>query len=122
VPDIAVVAAAKNRKRVPFWAASLLASAPAVGVHLRVLRRPARPPGERPPRDRRRGLHGQLRRLPRPTAAAAPPGRQQLSDGQVIETFKDPLAMVHWIRLRRRRSGARDDGTYGDLDRPRRPA
>lgn len=44
----------------------------------------------------------------------------KLSGGEVLKTFKNPLAMVHWIGFGAA-GGARPNGTYGDLDRPGGP-
>ncbi|MCB0971536.1 MAG: hypothetical protein KDA97_08475, partial [Acidimicrobiales bacterium] len=41
---------------------------------------------------------------------------QQLSDGEVIKTFADPLSQIYWI-AHGSEGGPRPDGTYGDLDR-----
>lgn len=44
----------------------------------------------------------------------------KLKDGEVLKTFKNPLAMVHWIAFGAA-GGARANGTYGDLGRPGGP-
>lgn len=44
----------------------------------------------------------------------------KLKDGEVLKTFKNPLAMVHWVAYGAL-MGARPNNTYGDLDRPGGP-
>lgn len=118
-PDIAVVAAAKARKRAPYWATALLASLP-LWAFMYVFAIAEPPAGENDPiaiggavySANCAGCHG--------GAGAGTATGQQLSDGQVIDTFADPLSMVHWIGFGYE-DGARDDGTYGDLTRPGGP-
>jgi mono/diheme cytochrome c family protein len=118
-----VVVAAQRRKRIPFWAAPVLALLPLWAfIYLNAMKPP--PAGENDPlaigaevysSAGCAGCHGA-------DGAGAKAGGvgQQLSDGHVLETFKDPLAMAHWIRFGAD-GGARADGTYGDLDRPGGP-
>lgn len=118
-PDIPVVAAAKRRKRAPYWATALLASLP-LWAFLYMFSIAEPPAGDNDPiaigatvfSDKCAGCHGG-------TGAGTATG-QQLSDGAVIDTFADPLTMVHWIGFGYE-EGARADGTYGDLARPGGP-
>ncbi|HEX2577116.1 MAG TPA: c-type cytochrome, partial [Aquihabitans sp.] len=119
VPDSPVVAAARNRKRVPFWAAPVLALLPLWAfIYVYAVQPP--PAGENDPlvigkevyaSAGCQGCHG---------AAGEGGAGQKLSEGEVIQTFEDPLTLVHWLAYGAA-EGARDDGTYGDLDRPGGP-
>lgn len=113
VPDSPVVAAAKARKRVPYWATALLAAMPlwAFMYYFSISEPPA---GASDPfaigaevYTPCAGCHG---------ADGGGGTGPQFSDGEVIKTFSDPLTMIHWIRYGTN-EGARADGTYGDLDR-----
>lgn len=109
----AVVAAAKRRKRVPFWAAGVLALLPLWGLlYINSMQPPAA--AENDPlaigaevytTAGCAGCHG-------PSGAGGAAG-QKLNEGHVIETFSDPLAMVHWIAYGSQNGGARADGSYG---------
>lgn len=122
VPDIAVVAAAKNRKRVPFWAASVLALLPLWAFIYIFAVRPA-PTGETDPLVIGEEVYvANCQSCHQADGSGVTTGGsgQQLNDGHAIQTFKDPLGMVHWLAFGAT-GGARDDGTYGDLDRPGGP-
>lgn len=117
-PDIPVVAAAKARKRAPYWATALLASLPLWAFFYAYSIAPP-PAGAADPMaigaevfTPCAGCHG--------ASGAGTATGQKLSDGSVIDTFADPLTMVHWIAYGYE-EGARADGTYGDLDRPGGP-
>jgi mono/diheme cytochrome c family protein len=111
-----VVAAAMRRKRVPYWAATVLALLPLWGViYVASVREP--PAGENDPlvlgaevytANQCSGCHG--------TNGEGGTG-PQLSGGEISKTFADPLSMVYWIHYGAADGGARPDGTYGDLDR-----
>lgn len=115
VVDIPVVAAAKARKKIPFWAASVLALLPLWGVIYVYSVQPP-PAGETDPfvigkevyTANCAGCH-----LPSGAGAASGGTGQQLNDGHVLETFKDPLAQVYWEHFGSV-EGVRADGTYGD--------
>lgn len=116
-PELAVVAAAKRRKRVPFWAASVLAFLPLWGIAYAASVKPP-PAGEGDPlvigaevyvTAGCNGCHG---------ANGEGGTGPALNEGQVLETFADPLSMVYWIERGSQGGGVRPDGTYGDLDRP----
>lgn len=119
VPDIPVVAAAKARKRVPFWAASVLALLPLWGIiYVASVQEP--PAGDSDPLAIGSeayttygcsGCHG---------GTGGGGTGPQLSGGEISLTFADPLSQVYWIR-HASLDGARPDGTYGDLDRPGGP-
>jgi mono/diheme cytochrome c family protein len=120
VPDSPVVAAAKSRKRVPFWAAPVLALLP-LWAFIYVYSVQPPPAGDNDPlvigkevytSAGCQGCHG--------PAGGGDGGGAVLADGEVINTFADPLSMVHWIGYGYT-EGARPDGTYGDLDRPGGP-
>jgi mono/diheme cytochrome c family protein len=116
-PDIPVVAAAKARKRAPYWATALLASLP-LWAFLYVFSIAQPPAGENDPftigaevYSPCAGCHG--------SDGGGGTG-PQLSGGEIVDTFADPLTMIHWIRFGAD-EGARADGTYGDLARPGGP-
>lgn len=118
-PDIAVVAAAKNRKRVPYWAASVLALLPLWAfLYLSAVQPP--PAAENDPLVIGKEVYAtncQSCHLPDGSGASAGGAGQQLNKGHAITTFKDPLAMAHWVHFGYQ-DGARADGTYGDANRP----
>ena len=115
VVDIPVVAAAKARKRVPFWAAPVLALVPLLGV-IYVLSVQPPPAGESDPfvigkevyTANCAGCH-----LPSGAGVTSGGTGQQLNDGHVLATFNDPLAQVYWEHFGTD-GGARPDGSYGD--------
>ncbi|MCU1371524.1 MAG: hypothetical protein JWO77_2718 [Ilumatobacteraceae bacterium] len=115
VVDIPVVAAAKARKRVPYWAATVLALLPLWGV-IYVFSVQPPPAGETDPfvigkevyTANCAGCH-----LPSGAGSSAGGTGQQLNEGHALETFKDPLAQVYWEHFGSE-GGARPDGTYGD--------
>jgi len=112
--DIPVVAAAKSRKRAPYWATALLAAMPLWAfMYVYAIDQP--PAGANDPIALGAevftpcaGCHG--------AAGAGTATGQKLSDGHVIETFADPLDMVHWIGYGTA-EGTHPDGTYGDVNR-----
>ncbi|HRW39763.1 MAG TPA: c-type cytochrome [Aquihabitans sp.] len=115
-PDIAVVAAAKRRKRVPFWAAPVLALLPLWAVIYVASVQPP-PAGDTDPlvigkeaytANGCSGCHG---------ADGGGGTGAKLSGGEVLKTFADPLSQVYWIHYGAKDGGARPDGTYGDLTR-----
>ena len=117
-PDPPYVAAAKSRKKVPIWAAPVLAVLPLWGfIYYQSLQKPPAG-GERPARPRGADLRrqGRLRRLPRQRRRAAASGAK-LNDGEVLKTFKNPLGHgpLGGLRRRGRRPGQRH------LRRPRPP-
>lgn len=113
-PDTPVVAAAKRRRRVPFWAAPVLASLPLWAlIYVNAVQAP--PGGETDPIAIGSELFGQCAGCHGADGAGSAAG-QQLNEGHTIETFSDPLSMAHWISFGS--DSVRDDGTYGDLDRP----
>jgi mono/diheme cytochrome c family protein len=115
VVDIPVVAAAKARKRIPFWAAPVLALLPLWGV-IYVFSVQPPPAGESDPfvigkevyTANCAGCH-----LPSGAGVTSGGTGQQLNDGHVLATFNDPLAQVYWEHFGTD-GGARADGTYGD--------
>lgn len=120
VPDIPVVAAAKARRRVPYWAAAVLASLPLWALLYAYSVAP--PPAEAAGAMAEgadvyvgcQGCHG-------PTGAGGATGAQ-LNDGHVQETFTDPLTMIHWIAYGMNNGGAHPDRTYSPINRPDLPA
>lgn len=118
-PDIAVVAAAKTRKRVPYWAASVLALLPLWAfIYVSAVQPP--PAGENDPLVIGKEVYAgncQSCHLTNGAGASEGGAGQQLNAGHAITTFKDPLAMVHWIHFGYQ-DGARADGSYGDPKRP----
>ena len=112
-PDIPVVAAAKRRKRVPYWAASVLALLPVWGILYYDSTIPA-PSAETDPlvigaevfsvTGGCAGCHG--------ADGAGTGAGAQLNDGHALETFNDPLQMVHWVAFGFE-GGSNGNGTYG---------
>ncbi|MCU1452415.1 MAG: hypothetical protein JWN46_561, partial [Acidimicrobiales bacterium] len=114
-PDPPYVVAAKQRNKVPFWAAPVLALlVPWAYLYYNSVQPP--PAGANDPlvigqtvfQGNCAGCHG-------PTGGGGT--GPKLADGEVLKTFKDPLAMVHWIAFGAA-DGARPNGTYGDVNRP----
>lgn len=111
VVDIPVVAAAKARKRIPYWAAPVLALLPLWGV---IYVFSVQPPtaGETDP-----FVIGKEVYVANCAGCHAPDGSggtgQQLNDGHATDTFADPLSQVYWEHFGTD-GGARPDGTYGD--------
>ena len=119
-PDPPYVTAARTRKKVPMWAAPVLAVLPLWGfIYYQSLQKP--PAGANDPlvlgaqvynvKGGCAGCHG--------TDGAGGVGAK-LKDGDTVQTFKNPLAMVHWIAFGAA-DGARPNGTYGDVNRPGGP-
>lgn len=118
VPEIAVVAAARSRKRVPFWAAPVLALLP-LWAFIYVFAVQPPPAGENDPLVIGKEVYSLCQGCHGPSGEGG--AGQKLNEGDVLKTFKDPLEQVHWIAFGAEGGGARDDGTYGDLDRPGGP-
>ena len=119
VPDTPVIAAARNRKRVPYWAAPVLALLPVWGFIYVFAVQPAPQPETDALVIGKEIYAKQCQTCHQADGSGATTGGvgQQLNDGHSVQTFADPLAMVHWIEFGAA-GGARDDGTYGDKDRP----
>ena len=117
VPDIPVVAAAKARKRAPYWATALLAFLPlwAFMYFYAIAQPPAHDTGAL-------AVGGEIYALKCVSCHGADgsggAAGAQLNGGHVLETFSDPLRMVHWVAFGWGQ-GAHADGTYGDVNRPR---
>jgi mono/diheme cytochrome c family protein len=111
VVDIPVVAAAKARRRIPYWAASVLAILPLWGV-IYVFSVQPPPAGETDP-----FVIGAEVYTANCAGCHAPDGSggtgQKLNEGHATDTFADPLAQVYWEHFGTD-GGARPDGTYGD--------
>ena len=115
VPDIPVVAAAKRRKRVPFWAMPIIVLLPLWGVIYAASMKPP-PAGDNDPlvigkelwtANGCAGCHG--------VNGEGGTGAV-LKDGEVLKTFPDPLEQAYWIH-NGAAGAAREDGTYGDPNR-----
>jgi len=119
VPEIAVVAAARSRKRVPFWAAPVLALLP-LWAFIYVFAVQPPPAGENDPLVVGKEVYSSAGCLGCHGATGEGGAGQKVNEGDVIATFEDPLAMVHWIAFGAA-GGAREDGTYGNPDRPGGP-
>lgn len=119
-PDIPVVAAAKRRKRVPYWAAPVLALLPLWGFLYAWSVRPAPKPETDPLVIGKEVYTANCQSCHQADGSGVTTGGsgQQLNEGHPIDTFSDPLAMVHWIAFGEQGGGAHEDGTYGDADRP----
>ncbi|MCU1498968.1 MAG: hypothetical protein JWM47_2921 [Acidimicrobiales bacterium] len=116
-PDSPVVAAARSRKRVPFWAAPVLAMLPLWAfIYVYAVQPP--PAGENDPLVIGAGVYAGKGGCAGCHGAQGEGGvGQKLNDGEVLATFANPLALTHWIAYGAE-GGARPDGTYGDKDRP----
>lgn len=118
-PDIPVVTAAKRRKRIPYWAAPVLAFLPLWGIiYLSSVQPP--PAGESDPLVIGKAVYtADCASCHQPDGSGASTGGpgQQLTDGHVLKTFPDPLEQVYWEHYGAIDGGARADGTYGDPDR-----
>lgn len=113
-PDIPVVAAAKRRKKVPYWAAPVLALLPVWGILYRDATIP--PPAEE---TNPIAIGGEVFAVSGGCAGchggdgAGSANGAQLNDGHVIETFNDPLQMVHWVAFGAAEGAHEGTGTYG---------
>lgn len=117
-PDIPVVAAAKSRKKIPFWAAPVLLLLPVWGYVYADSMTESTSVETNPlvigddifhGSGGCAGCHG--------GDGAGGPAGAQLAEGHTLETFIDPLSMVHWVAYGFS-EGAHDNGTYGDANRP----
>jgi len=118
-PDIAVVAAAKGRKRIPYWAAPVLALLP-LWAFLYVYAVQPPPAGDNDALAVGKEVYSAncaSCHLASGDGAKGGGTGQQLSNGHAVKTFADPLNQVHWIAFGAV-GGARPSGTYGDADRP----
>lgn len=119
VPDSPVVAAARSRKRVPFWAAPVLALLP-LWAFIYVFAVQPPPAGENDPLVIGKEVYSSAGCLGCHGATGEGGAGQKLNEGDILKTFKDPLEQVHWIAFGAA-GGARDDGSYGDTNRPGGP-
>jgi mono/diheme cytochrome c family protein len=112
-PEPAYIQAAKRRKRIPYWAASVLAALPLWGyVYVRTLEPP--PAGEDDPlalgateyNGNCASCHG---------GTGGGGAGAQLSDGAVIENWPDWRDQAAWVRLG---SAEYPSPTYGALEKP----
>ncbi|WP_426574329.1 c-type cytochrome [Aquihabitans sp. McL0605] len=118
-PDIAVVAAAKRRKRIPYWAAPVLALLPLWGV-LYVSSVQPPPAGESDPFVIGKAVYtANCASCHQADGSGVKSGGtgQVLTNGEVEKTFADPLSQVYWEHFGAADGGARADGTYGDSTR-----
>ena len=107
------IAAAEGRRRVPFWAMPVIALLPVWGMlYYNAVKVP-------PVKDEALVLGQEEYAACSACHGSVGQGGTgvQLSDGQVLETFKNPKDMMMWIYLGAA-NGARADGSYGDADRP----
>jgi len=113
-PEPAYIQAAKRRKRMPYWAASVLAALPLWGyMYVRTLEPP--PAGEDDPltlgaeefAGNCASCHG---------ASGGGGAGAQLADGAVIENWPDWRDQAAWVRLG---SAEYPSATYGALGKPR---
>ena len=118
-PDIPVVAAAKARRRIPFWAAPVLAILPLWGV-IYVFSVQPPPAGATDPIVIGKAVYAancaSCHQADGSGVKTGGPG-QELYKGEVLKTFPDPLEQVYWEHFGAAAGGARPDGTYGDADR-----
>lgn len=117
-PDIPVVAAAKARKKLPFWAAPVLLLLPVWGYIYADSVTETDSVETNPLVIGDEVFHGfgQCAGCHGGDGAGGPAGAQ-LAEGHTLETFADPLSMVHWVAYGYR-DGAHENGTYGDVNRP----
>jgi mono/diheme cytochrome c family protein len=118
-PELAVVTAARSRKRIPYWAAPVLAVLPLWAFLYMFAVRPP-PAGANDPLVLGKAVYTANCASCHLADGSGVKGGgvgQQLNDGHVLKTFADPLAQVHWIAFGAS-GGARPDGTYGDKTRP----
>lgn len=117
VPDIPVVAAAKSRKRIPYWATALLASLPlwAFMYYYSIAEPPAEATGALAEGE---AVYLQCQACHGGASGAGGAAGAQLNNGHVLETFEDPLTMIHWIAYGSLGGGAHADGTYSPINRP----
>lgn len=114
VPDIPVVAAAKRRKRAPYWATAMLAALP-LWAFMYVFSIAEPPAGDSDPFVIGAAAYSPCVGCHGPAGGGSATG-QVLSGGEVLATFPDPLEMVHWIYYGFD-GHSRPDGTYGDPNR-----
>jgi len=114
-PDPPYVAAAKRRRKVPYWAMPVVALLPVWAIiYYNAVQSP--PAGADDPltigqevySQNCAGCHG---------ASGGGGTGPALNNGDATTTFPNPYEMVHWIAFGAE-EGARPDGTYGDPDRP----
>ena len=118
-PDIAVVAAAKRRKRTPLAAAAVLSVLPLWAFLYYFAVKPP-PAGSNDPIAIGKEVYSANCAGCHLADGAGIKGGgtgQELKDGHVLATFADPLTMAHWIAYGAH-DGARANNTYGDKDRP----
>lgn len=112
-PKPAYIQAAEKRKRIPYWAMSLLVLLPVWGfIYAEGVTEPEQADevvtiGEEV-YGSCAGCHG---------GGGEGGTGAQLSDGEVLATFPDPVAMMQWIHLGGDAWAEGTDGTYGDPDR-----
>lgn len=122
VPELAVVAAGRSRKRIPYWAAPVLALLPLWAFLYMFAVRPP-PAGANDALAVGKEIYaGNCASCHLADGAGVKGGGtgQQLSEGHVLDTFADPLAQLHWIAYGQN-EGARPNGAYGDPNRPGGP-
>ena len=111
-PDIPVVAAAKRRKRVPYWAAAVVVLLPVWGFIYANAVKPA-PGGAVDPV----ALGAEVFAVTGGCAGchmgdgAGGANGAQLTEGRPLDSFPDPLSMVHWVGYGS--ADANPDGSYG---------
>jgi mono/diheme cytochrome c family protein len=115
-PDPPYVAAAKRRRRVPYFAMPVLALLPLWGMFYWFAVQP-------PPADQNdplvvgaqvyaancAGCHG---------GAGEGGSGPKLAGGEVLKTFKNPLDQARWVEFGSAGGGADANGNYGDKNRP----
>ncbi|MCB0977753.1 MAG: c-type cytochrome [Acidimicrobiales bacterium] len=113
-PDIPVVAAAKRRKRVPYWAAPILVLLPVWGLIYRDATIPPSAVETDPIVIGNEVFHvtGGCAGCHTADGSGGAAGAQ-LKDGHALETFPDPLQMVHWVAFGHA-GAAYPDGSYGE--------
>ena len=108
------VAAAEQRRRIPFWAMPVIALLPIWGLlYMDAMKTP--------PVNDDVLLNGEALYVAKCSSCHGVNGEggtgAKLSQGEVLKTFKDPADMIMWIYLGADK-GARPDGSYGDATRP----
>jgi mono/diheme cytochrome c family protein len=112
-PEPAYIQAAKRRKRIPYWAASVLAALPLWGyVYVRTLEPP--PAGEDDPLTLGTAVYtGNCASCHGGTGGGG--AGPALADGAVIETWPDWRDHAAWVRLG---TDGWPAATYGDTEKP----
>ncbi len=115
-PDPPYVAAAKHRRRVPYFAMPVLALLPVWGMFYWFSVQPP-PPDQNDPLVVGAQVYAANCSTCHGSNGEGGSG-PKLADGEVLKTFKDPLAQARWVTYGKTHGGPDANGNYGDKDRP----